>query len=412
MRILLLFTILLLMTAPSPGYAANQETSCEARFKSIQKSALSQSEPSKDELLVKLQALSPELTAAQVAVKIRESESPFFLFRSFVPAYYDSLKAEAEHFPEIKAARKETGWIFGDAHQENFGILLSDKGKGIFTINDYDDGARGPLIDDLVRFLAAAELNNPEEDKAALLKAYRAGLSNGNAPNSKIAKKLLEEGEAAGREPQKKYYDKDTKTLVRTKDASEAPAPTMDQLKTAVAKAYGSDAKLVDALEVARDNGGSGGLKRFRALIKVDEKEGTDKHHVLIEFKQMVDAAPARFSDLPQPSPKERLETSLKATQDGNPSRFYSVQSVDGKPMILRPRFAGNIGVALADYARKDASELILHEVGVLGKLHAGTVDSSSGYAKALKAVPDETLLALSHRIAETFRDYFRILKN
>lgn len=365
---------------------------------------------SHSEVYNKLKSLSPQLDDQQVAAKIAAAKDSFQLYRSFVPAYCDLFKPAAEAVPALKNLKSQTGWIFGDVHPENFGEILSDEGKAIFTMNDMDDGARGPLVADLVRFLGAVNLYDREIDLTPLVKVYRKGLANEDVAKPKLLKALKMDAESAGQVPGKKLYDKGTKILVRSEDTAEVNAQIRNEIVQAIGKAFGDSAEVRDVLMLKRTEGGSGGLKRYEALVRMDKKSGTEKHHVVVEFKQMIDASIARFTEIPQPSVTERVRLGLKYAQGGSPSRFYSVQKIGNDEMLLRPRFAGNRGVTLSELDSGDAKELILYEAGLLGQLHRGSADSVTSYLRALSEVSDAVLTGESQKIADVFREYYAAL--
>lgn len=182
-----------------------------------------------------------------------------------------------------------------------------------------------------------------------------------------------------------------------------------DALKSAYGKKYG---KMVDGIIVDRTQGGSGGLARYHALIKLEDKSGSDSKFLLVEFKEMEDASPKNFSPELQPEISKRIKISLDMTQKGKESRFYSVQKVGKLTMFMRPRFAGNKGVALVNFKGEDQSELIRAEAAVLGNLHARSLLNIKNYQANLVQVKDEELIQLSHSIANHFEELFQTLKS
>ena len=78
----------------------------------------------------------------------------------------------------------------GDAHVENFGTWRDREGRLVWGVNDFDEAARLPYTNDLVRLavsgLLAHEgemiLTTPANMLAAMLQGYAAGLERGGAP--------------------------------------------------------------------------------------------------------------------------------------------------------------------------------------------------------------------------------------
>jgi hypothetical protein len=349
---------------------------------------------------------SPHLTSAQVAKKIALSNDPFHLYRSFVPLYYDELNRDLQMLPSLKAIRNHVGWIFGDPHPENFGIVLNTEEKAVFTMNDLDDFARGPLIDDVIRMVASVNLYDKRFDANELLNAYRKGLVDGDLPDSKLIKKMIRKAESKGMVPPKKVFDHNTKRIIRADNTAEVTEPLRMKLTNTLMDFYGKHINVSDVVVFKRDHGGSGGLRRYRALVKIDEQ------YVLIEFKQVIGASIRPFTDIKQPSIHESIQAGLKYTQGEHLSPLYGIKEVDGAIFMLRPRFDGNKGVSLLDLDADEVREVILYESRLLGKLHAKTADDAKAYIEAIKQVNNADIATESAHIADIFSGYFRDLKS
>jgi hypothetical protein len=367
---------------------------------------------SKQQILDTLVQLNPNLNIQQIKTKIDDCKSSFYLMRSFVTSFYFKLTQDLSLTPEMKRALGEYGWIFGDAHPENFGILLNDKGHAHFTFNDYDDNAYAPLVWDLIRFLTSIKLNNPTENLDAIISSYRQGLEENDYLLPKNIKELLAKAEMDGQYPQHKFVDDKNEKIIRSKYTDELSTSLSQDLNNALDKAYGHDyGKIVDGVITERTQGGSGGLNRYQVLIKLKNKDGSDSKLVLIEFKEMIIASPAHFIDIKQPDFVERIQLSLKYTQGEKASRFYSVQQVGRMVMLMRPRFEGNIGISLDHFKNDDQSKLLQTEALLLGVLHSNSANNLSSYKKALNQVGNKELISFSQTMAEYFDDLFKSLK-
>ncbi|NJM09996.1 MAG: DUF2252 family protein [Bdellovibrionaceae bacterium] len=53
----------------------------------------------------------------------------------------------------LKPYLQYEGWVLGDPHPENFGVLYSAEGR-VLAPNDFDDGGEGPFALDLLRYLS------------------------------------------------------------------------------------------------------------------------------------------------------------------------------------------------------------------------------------------------------------------
>jgi hypothetical protein len=280
-------------------------------------------------------------------------------------------------------------------------------------MNDYDDNAKAPVLWDLLRFLTAAKLNNPKEDLSKIIKSYQAGLLNEKIDWPSSILNLKDESVKSGRKPQAKLFDEKNELLKRTDTTEELTGPLQGQLAKALENAYGKDfGKILDGLIAERASGGSGGLNRYHVLINVKQNSGTDSKFVILEFKQLIKAAPADFTGETQPTESERIKDSLEATQDQNYSRFYSVQVVGGQKMLLRPRFAGNKGVSLSSFTAAEQSEIVYAEAMVLGTLHSKTLTKNSdAYVASLQKVKNDELIKVGESMADYFINMFALLK-
>ena len=92
------------------------------------------------------------------ASKLDASANTFHFTRSFVDYYYAIIAKNTAQLNIAKAASSFTGWCVGDAHPENFGILLQNNSKSLFSMNDMDDFGPCPLAYDFLRLLVSSRL--------------------------------------------------------------------------------------------------------------------------------------------------------------------------------------------------------------------------------------------------------------
>src|SRR5262245_8255835 len=129
-------------------------------------------------------------------------ESPFPFLRA---TYYAWAVMWPLAQPELQQAPRITA--IGDLHMENFGTWRDAEGRLAYGINDFDEAARLPYTNDLVRLATSASLayetarlRAPGVDlAAAFLDAYTRGLREGGQPivfaerYKKIGKVVLRE---------------------------------------------------------------------------------------------------------------------------------------------------------------------------------------------------------------------------
>jgi len=122
------------------------------------------------------------LIESDLALKHEQMRSaPFPFLRA---TYYRWAQVWREHCPS--EAKAPSVLAVGDLHVENFGTWRDIEGRLIWGINDFDEAARMPYTNDLIRLATSSLLAEMTcEAKAAadaILKGYRDGLEAGGQP--------------------------------------------------------------------------------------------------------------------------------------------------------------------------------------------------------------------------------------
>lgn len=348
-----------------------------------------------------LQELNPWLTAAEIDAKIEACDSPFMFMRAFVSSYYDliakGIPGHAERFASLK---KHQGWIVGDAHPENFGALLNDKGEAVFTMNDLDDFSRGPLYVDILRHLSAARLYDKEIDVKDVLKAYEKGLKGKDWEYSKAVRKLLKKSEKRGL-----TIDPD-----RPDDAVSLKAAEKEKLQNWVQDKLGSEFEFKSAYKRNRVQGGSGGLQRYELMLKYKAKSHYPEGLVPVELKELTIPSTFPIQNGELPSVESRIQQGLNVTLGEDASRVYRVVEFDGKKMLMRPRWRGNIAPKLDDLKEKRVEDTIEDEAYLLGSLHRKSAKDVDAYLEAFKEIPKDVWDEESALIAKAFKKIYKEL--
>jgi hypothetical protein len=106
------------------------------------------------------------------------------LFPFFRGTFYRWIQLWPECCPGMAAAPRVAA--VGDLHVENFGTWRDREGRLVWGINDFDECARLPYTNDLVRLMASASLASlrlsPPAICRAILYGYRASLKAGGTP--------------------------------------------------------------------------------------------------------------------------------------------------------------------------------------------------------------------------------------
>lgn len=301
--------------------------------------------------------------------KLATVHTPLAFFRSFAPYFYLLERENQQQQPFVRAHWNRSGWCFGDAHLENFGTLLLASGKSIFTVNDWDDAGPCPVILDLFRLAVSAALENPDFDVEPLYQAYQRGLRRQADGAPTLIRELRKKSEEAGMEPLP-HLIRNGK-FVRSAQAQELTAAEKSEIRIILDQLdsfAGLDSEWVDGIQTSKENGGSFGLTRYQLLLKNKNK------FLHLELKEQT--TPAIYPVLrgPRlPTVQEKIDNCLNLTQGSQHSKFYGVARVAGKTMLLRPRFAGNRSLNVAEVSSKDFASLVVYEANTLGLLQSAS---------------------------------------
>lgn len=343
-----------------------------------------------------LHGLYPFLTQGEVREKVRVARSPFEFFRSFVALYYDVIVTRPELTHSFRDVRKEKGWCVGDAHPENFGILLNRKAKAVFTVNDWDDTGACPVYADVIRFLTAATIYNSGLDLSALRASYLRTLAGGEPKLSRPTESLMARSERGGYIISKSELTPQG-FLIRPDQAIELTDAERTTL-TSTLTAVGIFVK--DAYRVQRRQGGSFGSWRIRVLAQLTGRQA------LIELKELLPSGlhPITSTD-PQVFVRDRINKMLSLLFGNDVPHGVAVVPYDGKYFLMRPRWQTNVSVDLEKFSKKlsskDLFSILRDQAEVLGALHRRTVENPERYLAAMTAVEADAWIATAHGLAE-----------
>lgn len=336
------------------------------------------------------------------AEKMSTVESSEHFFTSFVEYYYLLLDSNRSQLQSVRALGGVEGWCAGDAHPGNFGVLIMDDGSIRFTINDMDDAGPCPVVMDFLRFLTAAKLTTPNIKVQDLVSAYLDGLSSHMVKAPNVVLDLLNKSAKRGKgiKPGSVVNGK----LLRDPNSRELDSLELAKIVAAV-KAYSAGMTLVDSFATAKVGGGSGGLLRYEMLF--------DAHPGFIHLELKTQVTPSTWPVATRkiPPTADRIQKTLKLEQGALASRFYQVTEVSGVPMLLRPRFYGNVAVKLIGNDSPDDIDYLSYEAFVLGQLHAQSVSDVKTWAAQLAALPGASLAIDVDALSKHFEQKFAELK-
>lgn len=314
--------------------------------------------------------------------KLDAAADAFHFLRSYVDYFYLLTQLNQASLPVITSLQNVPGWCVGDAHPENFGMLIQQDGKSIFTMNDMDDSGPCPVGLDLIRLMVSSRLYNSDTKIDKIMDAYLKGLQGQSRDIPSAIADMARKSQKKGTAPSsKKVVDN---KLVRDDNMKEVTAQEVTQIKSALGVLRGAlppQTKVLDIVSTAKVGGGSGGLLRYEILL---DNSGTLLH---LEMKEEVTPSiyPVAVGQIPGTA--QRIATTIRMDQSANPSAFYTVVTINGRDMLVRPRFDGNVGVDLSKQGDSDNQDIIRTEAYALGAIHARSVRDINAWAQQLQSV-------------------------
>ncbi len=352
-----------------------------------------------------LTALYPDLTAQELQAKLDSTSDGFHFLRTFVPYYYSRVaQSPAGLVPLQTALGSHGGWCVGDAHLENFGAVLNRLGHANFTLNDLDDAGPCPLYADTLRFLTGVLLNSAGTNLTPLLAAYRSGLKGDSLPLSPESQALLNASESGGTTLPPHKLD-GSAHLKRSAGDTETNTQERQALQSALNGASGAGRQLLDSFKTRKAGGGSGGLLRFETLFS--QAGGGIQG---FEFKQMVQPGCFPLATAPIPALQDRVAQSISIELGPDSSPEYRTVVLGTPPLgfLIRPLWAGNLGVKLSDYPSSRIEGIAEDEMHSLGSLHRKSMDPD--YLTAVLDTPDSSWTAAATELANIMNQAFHEL--
>ena len=336
-------------------------------------------------ILSELGMLYTKQTKEMLTVRIENATNKHKFLRSFIPYYYKRSFDLRESLPVYSKLKNHTGQIVGDAHVENFGFIVNNKGKPKFTMNDFDDTAEAPLFLDVMRLSQSASYV-ADLKQAKLIEAYKKGLTNSKRKFSNYTEKLSKKAAQGGSTSKADF--------TMTKDGprfSEKSAPSFDTtsketelLLNVLTKKY-KNVKMHDSYRTMKESGGSAFGIRYHALIELDGKTH------MIEFKEIMEGGIVKDWVKKNVAEDVRVQQSMNQLLGNDFDQFLDVVKVGNRPFQIRFKLEGNKSIDLGKVAKDDLKDVIGDEFYLLGQLHrtslGGTDKAVAAYAKDLDTV-------------------------
>ncbi len=337
--------------------------------------------------------------------KLEAAPDSFHFLRSYVDFFYLTYKENKKVFSTVTDLSKTFGWCVGDAHAENFGILIQQDKTPLFTMNDIDDSGPCPVILDLFRFMVSTRLYSSEIKLDDLIASYVDGLKQDTVKPPTIIQRMMDESEKKGTTPSDKKVKNNR--IIRESQMSEVSNTERQKIRASLVENQlfnPNDFEILDLTSTIKIGGGSGGLQRYEILIGNGEKT----YHLEMKEETTPSIYPIQINS---PDPARRLFTTIFVNQGVEPSKFFKVVTYNNKVFLVRPRFAGNIGVALNDYSKKENEDIIVFEAYSLGLIHSRSVFDTKKWLQKIEAVEKKDWQQEVELMADYFDMKFKQLK-
>lgn len=232
------------------------------------------------------------------------------------------------------------GQVIGDPHLKNVFDYRAGRAKARLAVADIDDGGKGPLVLDFVRYVTYLEASDLETKVGVLFKAYLEGLKGRDVEESSLLEEARAETAATIEGLHTRYVNKYVSGdqfdygglgLIPVSRMSRGQKEELEAITGVVLKKSGYE-KVWDRGFRMNDSGSSAGLGRFWFLLGSNAKPTR-----ILEAKEL--DRPALDYYEPQGPAPARVAAVVKAySEDGFDPTLFGVISGAGKNYWLRPR--------------------------------------------------------------------------
>ncbi len=361
----------------------------------------------------RLARLYPQLSPAELREKIRVTRTPFEFYRSFVALFYDELGATPLTGTTFAAIANDTGVCIGDAHPENFGVILNDRGESVFTVNDVDDATPGPIFSDFLRLLAGISIYSPSTPLTPLVQTYVDALQGRMAPTSTLVAAAIQKSQSKGFSIARKELRSDSE-LKRDATANELSPAERNALVSALAPI---GLTLVDAYRYKRLKGGSFGTTRIPTLVDSAPGSTWGGKRLLVEFKSLFPSSVGAFIP-PTLIPDARVRVPQALTLFQRPygvSQIFRVLSMQGVTFLQRPRWSGNVDVELDDWSGIASASAMLalyqNEAAVIGRIHREGARFPTDYITHAVQLSPQDWVTRAQQLAERIQTTYQAVR-
>lgn len=319
-----------------------------------------------------LRATNPILSDEAFETKWKASQASKLLFLRTYPGGYhrDLLQVAADRIPGNE------GLCFGDLHPDNFGFLELD-GETRYLFNDLDDSGYCFVATDAARYFTAIRLAFDDADlDERLLEQYVDTMkdpSRGKTIDAHFVPDLAHERkdrlDAAVTGDRIRIDDPEAMEPI-----SAATRADLDRLMSS--DPFFRDLELLDAVAVRRDEGGSGGLARYRILVQARGPVEKGYERTILELKES--ATPGvELGRYTMRLGTERLPVLKRDLWGTSTTKDYVAVTLGDRRFLVRDRL-GKKSVVLADLSKSDLTALLEVQVSHLAVHHAKALEAVS----------------------------------
>ena len=344
--------------------------------------------PCKD-LMAKMLEHYPDQNTQKILLRFENAKNKHMFMRAFIPYYYREAYEAREALPIYQKLKNHTGQIVGDAHVENFGFIVSNKGTPKFTFNDFDDVAEAPLFLDVMRLSQSASYLG-DYDHVKLIEAYKKGLSGTQHKYTPYVEGLRKKAEKGGHASKADVLA--TKEGPRFAAKGEPNFPVTKSEQTEIDKLlkakFGKNTVLHDSYRTMKESGGSAFGNRYHVLTEINGEMQ------FIELKEIMDGGVIASWTKKQVTNEKRVQNSMQSFLGNEFDERLAVVKVNKKPFQLRFKSEGNKSIDAAAMKAKELEQVIADEFYILGQLHRTSLGGSNtgvaAYARDLEKVTPE----------------------
>jgi len=294
-------------------------------------------------------------------------QSAYLKLRESAPDFW---RWSAENLPRYISTEfsEVTGWVTGDPHFKNFGDIQTENSVQ-FGLIDLDDAGQGPLLLDLVRFIASAKsMGLPIDDINQILNQYFYALTD---PHNKKPKPIeiisAEKGYNFFARLNDYAISNSRKNKLKRKElnltdiSGKENIQPIIELAVAHIKNLQPQLKLLDVAIKTKNSGGSRGLERIWLLFDFG----------IFELKPIAAPATGEFSN--QTNHVARLNNVLQ-TYWAQVSQYYKIIGTnDSQYYWLRPKLKDFI--QHDKMTKKQTIEFLVYAGAELGYRHRQQLD-------------------------------------